>query len=135
MGHSQQVGLKTPFIDFVHPDDRPATMEELGRLAIGSETVRFENRYLTAAGDWLWISWTATPLPGGDLFYCVARDFTARRQDEQRLREEIEAAELANQSKSDVSKPAWTTTFPNPSIRRNSRTRFDAFSTSSSTSM
>lgn len=101
LGHSEQVGLKTPFIDFVHPDDRMLTMEELGRLANGSETVRFENRYLTAAGDWLWISWTATPLPGGDLFYCVARDVTARRQEEQLLRAEIEAAESANRSKSE----------------------------------
>ncbi len=88
LGHSVQVVLKTPFIDFVHPDDRSATMEELGRLAEGSGTARFENRYLTADGDWRWISWTATPFPDGDLVYCVARDVTARRQAEQLLREE-----------------------------------------------
>ena len=101
LGHSVQVVLKTPFIDFVHPDDRTVTMEELGRLAEGSGTARFENRYLTAYGDWRWISWTATPFPDGDLVYCVARDVTARRRSEQLLREEKEAAELANRSKSE----------------------------------
>ena len=101
LGHSVQVVLKTPFIDFVHPDDRTVTMEELGRLAEGSGTARFENRYLTADGDWRWISWTATPFPDGDLVYCVARDVTARRRSEQLLREEKEAAELANRSKSE----------------------------------
>ena len=101
LGHAMQVVLKTPFIDLVHPEDRTRTMEHLGRLADGFGPVRFETRFLTADGDWRWISWTATPSPDRGLVYCVARDVTARRQAEQLLKADKEAAELANRSKSE----------------------------------
>jgi PAS domain S-box-containing protein len=101
LGHSMQVVLKTPFIDLVHPEDRTRTMEQLARLADGVGPVRFETRFLTADGDWRWLSWTATPSPDRDLVYCVARDVTRRRQAEQLLKADKEAAELANRSKSE----------------------------------
>jgi len=62
-GHATQVVLKTQFIDLVHPEDRTRTMEHLGRLADEFGSIRFEPRFLTADGDWRWISWTATPWP------------------------------------------------------------------------
>ena len=38
LGYSREELLKTPFIEFVHPDDREATLEAMKRLALG-ETV------------------------------------------------------------------------------------------------
>src|SRR5262249_23290925 len=39
LGYSTAELLAEPFAHFVHPDDRPATAAEVGRLAEGSDTV------------------------------------------------------------------------------------------------
>src|SRR5262249_17330877 len=35
-----------PYLDFIHPDDREATIAEAGRVAAGAQSFSFENRYL-----------------------------------------------------------------------------------------
>ena len=67
-----------PFRNFLHPDDLAATEAELQRLADGSRTLGFENRWRTKAGDYRWLSWTAVPDEG--LLYTVARDVTAQKE-------------------------------------------------------
>ena len=51
-----------PFIEFVHPDDRPATLSELDGLIQGRRTIFFENRYLCRDGSFRWFEWNATSL-------------------------------------------------------------------------
>ncbi len=72
-----------------HPEDRHRTRSEVGDLASGNTTVRFENRFRDRDGRYHWFSWTA--VPEGDLVYCVARDITAERE----AAEALEAAEDA----------------------------------------
>lgn len=73
------------FLDFVHPDDRPATLVEIDTLAAGNRTISFENRYLCKDGSWKWLQWTASPLHGRREIYAIARDVTRQKQ----LEEEI----------------------------------------------
>jgi PAS domain S-box-containing protein len=80
--------LTQPFLDFVHPDDRPATRAEVERLAGGADTVSFENRYRCRDGSYRWMLWTATPCLDRQLIYCAARDITERKQSEQALARE-----------------------------------------------
>src|SRR5262249_14204123 len=68
-----------PFIDFIHPDDREATLEEVRRLSTGADTVSFENRYRCKDGGYRWFSWAARPVLELGLGYAVARDITERR--------------------------------------------------------
>ena len=67
-----------PFVDFVHPDDREATIRETSRLAEGVTTIGFVNRYATKAGGWRWIDWNARIAPDEQLIYATARDVTER---------------------------------------------------------
>jgi PAS domain S-box-containing protein len=76
-----------------HPDDRPLTLAEVGRLASGPPAARFENRFRARDGGYRWFSWTA--VPEGDLLYCVARDVTAEKEAAQRLRQTEEALRQA----------------------------------------
>jgi PAS domain S-box-containing protein len=86
LGWDLQELLTRPFIDFVHPDDRDATLREVERQVVAGQTVlRFENRYLHKDGSWRWLSWTSVPQPGG-FMYGAARDVTELRQIEAALR-------------------------------------------------
>jgi diguanylate cyclase (GGDEF)-like protein/PAS domain S-box-containing protein len=70
------------FIDFVHPDDRAATLRELKKLNNGQDTISFENRYRCRDGKkYLWFNWTCpAALPASGLIYAVARDVTENKR-------------------------------------------------------
>ena len=90
-----------PFLEFVHPDDREITIEEMKKLSEGMNTVSFENRYRTKGGNYRWLLWNATPIKEQQVIYAAARDITERKDAEERIRRLKEAAEAANRSKSD----------------------------------
>jgi PAS domain S-box-containing protein len=66
------------FIDLVHPDDRESTLAEVGKLADGLTTLRFENRYQCKDGSYRSLSWTA--VPDETFIHAVARDVDAERK-------------------------------------------------------
>jgi PAS domain S-box-containing protein len=72
--------LAVPYLDFVHPDDRTATVTEAQGLAAGALTVAFENRYRCKDGGYRWLAWNATPNVEQGLIYAVARDITEERR-------------------------------------------------------
>ncbi|MEI7908971.1 MAG: PAS domain-containing sensor histidine kinase [Verrucomicrobiota bacterium] len=74
-----------PFLDFVHPDDRPVTRMEMDRLASGAATVTFENRYCCQDGSDKWLQWIASPLPGRQEIYAIARDVTRQKRLEREI--------------------------------------------------
>jgi PAS domain S-box-containing protein len=66
------------FIDFVHPDDREATLAEFGSELTGHPAYSFQNRYVCADGTFRWLEWNAKPDPASNRVYAVARDVTER---------------------------------------------------------
>ncbi|MFO0964045.1 MAG: PAS domain S-box protein [Gemmataceae bacterium] len=93
LGWSEEELTSRPYIDFVHPDDRDATLREAARLQEDDyQTLSFENRYRCADGSYKWLLWTARSAANRKLVYAAARDITPRKVDEQRRAEQ--AAEL-----------------------------------------
>ena len=88
LGYSSQELLTRPFIDFVHPDDVEATVQEVQRLAEGHNTIGFENRYLCKDGSYRWLKWMATVHQ--EVIYAIAHDLT-----EQKLAQELQHRQLA----------------------------------------
>ncbi|NEB01479.1 nitrate- and nitrite sensing domain-containing protein [Streptomyces sp. SID13726] len=80
LGHPRETILATPFLDFVHEEDRDTTREALAQLASGVEVAEFENRYLRADGTERWLQWSARPVPEEGLIYAAARDVTESRR-------------------------------------------------------
>ncbi|MCX4246467.1 hybrid sensor histidine kinase/response regulator [Paraliomyxa miuraensis] len=102
LGWSVEELTTQPFLDFLHPDDVERTLAEASRLYTGTyETVTFENRYRCKDGSYRWLLWSSTPDPETRMLMGVARDITFKKELEQTLREARQAAEDANQAKSD----------------------------------
>jgi PAS domain S-box-containing protein len=87
LGYSAEEMLARPFIEFVHPEDRAATLSEVEKLSRGGRTLQFENRYQCKDGSWKWLSWKAQPFPEEGLLYATARDMTEQKRSEDRIRE------------------------------------------------
>ena len=79
LGYSRQVLLETPFIEFVHPDDKAATTEAMMVLATGESLPYFENRYHCSDGSYKWIAWTCAPVTDEGHLYAVARDISPQK--------------------------------------------------------
>ncbi|WP_437303154.1 PAS domain S-box protein [Sorangium sp. So ce388] len=90
LGWSPAEMTAKPFIDFVHPDDREATLAEATALFQGSTTIRFDNRYACKDGSYKWLAWTAhmdaDDDPANRLVYGTAHDVTSYKD----LLEELE---------------------------------------------
>ncbi len=85
LGWSREQLMARPYLDFVHPDDREATISEAAGLSGGMETLSFTNRYRCADGSYRWLLWNSTPDPGRGRIYAAARDVTEMRLAEEEI--------------------------------------------------
>ena len=101
LGYRIEELTASPFLDFVHPNDRAATIEEMQGLVNGEATISFENRYRAKDGSYKWLLWNATPFAEQQLIYAAARDISERKQAEENVQRLREEAESANRAKSE----------------------------------
>jgi putative two-component system response regulator len=95
LGYSPSTMCSRPFIEFVHPDDRQATLAETARLASASrDTVRFRNRYRAVDGRYVWLEWSATSSPSEGVIHAVARDVSAQYAAEQQFASDARMLEV-----------------------------------------
>lgn len=87
LGWSLEELMARPFAEFVHPEDLPATLAEVEKLADGSTTILFENRYRHRDGSYRWLQWNARSIPGNPKIYAAARDVTLQRTLEREILE------------------------------------------------
>ena len=80
LGYEEAELLSRSLLEFVHPDDRAATLVEIDKLAAGVPTLDFENRYCCRDGTYKWLAWHAFPDTSSGKLYAVARDITERKQ-------------------------------------------------------
>jgi PAS domain S-box-containing protein len=85
LGYTEADLLSRPYLDFIHPDDREATIKQAAKARGGSAVVYFENRYLHKDGTWRWVLWMATPYPETQVIYATGRDITERKAAEETL--------------------------------------------------
>jgi PAS domain S-box-containing protein len=80
LGHPVAGLTARPFIEFVHPDDRTATLAAAQGLATADTLVAFENRYRCHDGSYRWLRWNVRSDVKRKLMYAVARDVTEQKR-------------------------------------------------------
>jgi diguanylate cyclase (GGDEF)-like protein/PAS domain S-box-containing protein len=85
LGYSCEELCSRPYLDFVHPHDRDATLREMRALAEGATTISFENRYRKKDGGYRDLLWTASSDSEKGLVYATARDVSERKTLEEEL--------------------------------------------------
>src|SRR6516165_5820846 len=85
LGYSREELLSRPYLEFVHPDDREATIAEAAHVALGRSTLSFENRYRCKDGSYKWLLWSAVVRADKGLIYAIASDVTEQKCEEARL--------------------------------------------------
>ncbi|MFV8376600.1 PAS domain-containing protein [Flavobacterium sp. LB1P71] len=85
LGYTEKEFCETAFIELIHPDDIPATVQEYEKLKLGALVINFVNRYRKKDGSYIYLDWNATPNPATQKLYCVARDITKRKKTEEQL--------------------------------------------------
>lgn len=83
LGWSLEELKTTPYLEFVHPDDRQATIEVAAVQFAGQRVSKFENRYRCKDGSYRWLSWISYAdmdvEPSERLIYGTAHDITAHK--------------------------------------------------------
>lgn len=85
LGYSERELLATPFIEFVHPDDRAATKAAFAQVSEGKSVTTFENRYVRKDGAIRLLQWTSMVDQTSKRVIAVARDVTEQRALEAQL--------------------------------------------------
>ena len=86
LGYSESELISRPFIEFVHPEDKQPTLDEMARQIQKGFSLNFENRYLCKDGSYRWLSWRANYIQSEGLTYATARDITEKKLAEEELR-------------------------------------------------
>ena len=80
LGYTNQEILSSSFFDFIHPEDREATVRGVERQVTTESTMQFVNRYRCKDGSYRWLEWRSTPAIGGKLLFSSARDITRNKE-------------------------------------------------------
>jgi sigma-B regulation protein RsbU (phosphoserine phosphatase) len=96
-GYSDRELCTRPFIEFVHPDDRAATISEFERNRTDQRSIQFENRYRTKDGRYRWLQWSAIPVPEEQIIHAVARDVTEHKSAQELVASYADALNKKNQ--------------------------------------
>jgi len=95
LGYDEEELLSRPIVDFIHPDDRQASQDEIAQQVQCGYSLKFVNRYVCKDGSVRYLSWHARYLADEGLAYATARDITDRKTLEDKLAENEERLRLA----------------------------------------
>jgi PAS domain S-box-containing protein len=94
LGYSREELLSKPLIEFVHTDDRAATVEATSFLTLGTEVAHFQNRYRCKDGSYRWLQWESQSSISEKVIYFAARDITEQKIVAENLRRQEEQYRL-----------------------------------------
>jgi len=95
LGYSVEEFISKPYLEFIHPDDRERTIDEVSEQLKGNEIASFENRYLCKDGSYKWIAWDGTAADKNGIVTAIGSDITKRKNVELSLLESEKTFKIA----------------------------------------
>ncbi|MFN7130651.1 MAG: sensor histidine kinase [Myxococcales bacterium] len=86
LARSREALVGTPLLASVHPEDRERTAASLRDVVAAGGTSGFDSRVAARDGTWRTLRWRVAFEPRSRLLVCGARDVSAERHAEERLR-------------------------------------------------
>ncbi|ANW96557.1 hypothetical protein AXE80_09825 [Wenyingzhuangia fucanilytica] len=80
LGYSIEELTETPVSNYIHPEDRQITSKLRHDISKNIPMINFENRYITKAGNIVWLSWTSIYEPEDEVIYAVAKNVTQTKE-------------------------------------------------------
>ena len=81
LGYPLRELLSRPFLEFVHPEDRPSVRDQFREFGGGdNDVVGFENRVICRDGSVRWLQWNTRTMPERGVIIGIGRDVTDRRR-------------------------------------------------------
>ncbi len=102
LGYSEEELLSTPYIKFIHPEDRGKNVNMTLQQVDGVKISQFENRYIGKQGQVIWLEWKCSAVDTtGDIF-AIARDITNEQNQQNRLESLTEVLQVKNKQLEDL---------------------------------
>ena len=86
LGFTPEELISRPFIEFIHPDDRPRTTDKVVEKKENKIFTAFENRYLCKDGGYKWIAWQGTAPNENGIVTAIGSDIDLKKQNEEKLK-------------------------------------------------
>lgn len=80
LGYTNEELLARPIDDFVYPADRDITSKKRDNIIKDNALFNFENRYVTKAGEIVWLSWTSMPIVSEQVVFAIAKNITHKKK-------------------------------------------------------
>ena len=98
LGYTREEFLNKSFLEFVHPNDKPATLAALQKALEGTSNILIENRYQCKDGSYKWISWSVVSDKNKNEFIATGRDVTESKQFRRALYDQAEIIDQIHDS-------------------------------------
>ncbi|HLG99425.1 MAG TPA: ATP-binding protein [Bryobacteraceae bacterium] len=93
-----------PWVEFVHPEDRPRAEAAWQKLKLGQQIEQLEFRVLSKSGSYRWLIGSATPSLALGVAFAAVRDITERKSLEEQLKNQNLALEEQNRRLNEASR-------------------------------
>src|ERR1041385_462784 len=86
LGYSLEEICRRPWVEFVHPEDRPSASAACAGFTAGRAVDQLELRFIPKDGPQRWLTASAIPLVERGIIFAVLRDVTERKKLDEQLR-------------------------------------------------
>lgn len=94
LGYTIEELQNKSFMDFIHPQDKQSTINEMTKLSMGHVVKYFENRYQHKNGTYVTLAWSANTNKSRTLIFASAQDITEFRKKEELLVQQSKMAAM-----------------------------------------